>query len=411
VRARGAAQRNSLRQRAEKIQRLRTAESGRTSRAEPRRAVQQAGIHRTERELQNDELRRLQLELEVSRNRYLELFDFAPVGYFTLDNDGVIDQANLAGGRLLGVARRDLVRQPFSRFLSRDCVEDFHQALGHVLNTLEGQVHQATLTRAGGAPVQVLLEMSAESSVENRVRQCFLAVVEITALELEKETLRIRQDRLGLLTSALLLAQEAGRRRIARELHDGVNQRLAVATIDLERLATMLPDSHLDVGQKLRSISAGLAELSDYIRDMAHQLKPAALEYLGLRPALESECAAFSRRIGIPVRYACRGRFAAALPPEVSVVLFRIAQECLQNTGRHARARRASVTLLAVPGRVRLSIRDDGIGFDADAAKLGGIGIMNMEESLRLVGGSLTVQSRPGCGTRVRAEVPLARNG
>jgi PAS domain S-box-containing protein len=409
VKPRGAARRNSLRQRAEKIYHTRLAESGKTPHGGPGRTAEQLRVHQIELGLQNEELRRTQLELEASRNKYVELFDFAPVGYFLTDKNGLIAEVNQTGSRLLGVPRQALLQQPFSRFLSRGSADAFYRTLGQVLATHDGRVFTGTLLRSGGAPAEVLLEMTGESSAESGVPRCLLAVVEITELELEKQTLRIRQDKLGLLTGALLLAQEEGRRRIARGLHDELNQGLAAATIELDGLATQLPDAHQKARDSLRSISTRLAELADYVRDLAHQLKPAALEHLGLRPALETECAEFSRRIGIPVRYAHRGQLVDALPPQTAVVLFRVAQECLQNIGRHARAQHASVALLSTRDRVRLSLRDDGIGFDTRAAQSSGIGIMNMEESLRLVGGTLTVQSRPGHGTRVRAEVPWGR--
>jgi signal transduction histidine kinase len=204
---------------------------------------------------------------------------------------------------------------------------------------------------------------------------------------------------------ALLSAQEDERRRIARELHDNVNQALAATIISLERLAG-LSDAPPPIRTGIRSVVDRLGELSDFLRDLAHALRPAALEHAGLKAALEVECAEFSRREGVPVRFAARGPLEA-IPKVVEETLFRVAQESLRNVARHARARRANVALIGSPGGVRLSIRDNGVGFASGKTESDGIGILNMQERMRLVGGRLAVRSRPGGGSRVEAIAPL----
>ena len=141
---------------------------------------------------------------------------------------------------------------------------------------------------------------------------------------------------------------------------------------------------------------------------MAYELHPSILDHLGLAVALRSYCLEFSRREGIPIRFLAR-RLPESIPQEPATCLYRLTQEALRNAARHARTERVTVSLSGSGGGLELSIRDTGVGFDPALVKgRGGLGILSMEERVRLVNGAFAVHSRPGRGTRIEVRVPLA---
>ena len=198
--------------------------------------------------------------------------------------------------------------------------------------------------------------------------------------------------------------QEDERRRIARELHDGVGQNLTALKHRIAQLGTGLPP-----GDATRErIDAALALCSDTLEDtrqLSRLLRPPVLDDLGLEAALrwlvrsqgEASGIAATLKVGpLPV-----------LTDELQTLLFRVAQEALANVARHARAGTVLVRLVAGGGQLQLQVVDDGIGHDPAAAGSGGSGLAGMRERLRLHGGRLELHSSPGNGTRVRAVLPL----
>ncbi len=211
------------------------------------------------------------------------------------------------------------------------------------------------------------------------------------------------------LAGQLLSAQEEERRRLARELHDDLSQRLGALSIEAGKLEQQLGSGADGVRRTVSRMRQQLVELAGNVHGLSRQLHPAILDDLGLVAAIESECARFSHREGIQVQFTPQN-LPDGISKKVSLCLYRITQEGLRNIAKHARAREAEVTLSAGDGHLWLSIHDSGIGFDAAAARgKGGLGLASMEERVRLVRGKLTVRSQPGQGTTVRVRVPLRR--
>ncbi len=203
-----------------------------------------------------------------------------------------------------------------------------------------------------------------------------------------------------------IAAAEAGRRRVAREIHDDFSQRLAALAIALQIAGKGLPEGSSQRAA-LDGVGGGLAELGEDLRRLSHDLHPATLERRGLAVALCDHCAEIERRQGPRVGLELKG-IEGTFPPEVALGLYRIAQEALANTVRHAGARTASVTLRATSSAAHLTVADDGRGFDPDAARrAGGVGLASLEERARLLGGRCLVTSAPGDGTRIEVTVPL----
>ena len=228
--------------------------------------------------------------------------------------------------------------------------------------------------------------------------------------ELDQSLVKARQYqvRLRQMSSHVLTAQEEERTRIARELHDDTAQALTSVLVRLRLLERSAED------KRLRS---GLAELRDLtvetlegVRRLAIDLRPPMLDDLGLEAAIQSHVQDFSRQRQINVNFTSSG--LGRLPPNVELVLYRIVQEALSNVAKHASASRVETRLSRKGRTLRLLVEDDGCGFDVEAAKgsrQSGLGLFGMEERLALIGGTLRVDSSPGKGTRLSAEVPLPR--
>jgi PAS domain S-box-containing protein len=207
------------------------------------------------------------------------------------------------------------------------------------------------------------------------------------------------------LSGRLIQAQEEERARIARELHDDINQRLALLANGLEELQHA-PAEELgtSLNQELQKLWQVTSEIATDIQQLSHQLHPAKLHYLGLAAAARELCREFSRQHKIAVECVVRN-LPADLDETVRLSLFRTIQESLRNVAKHSQAHQVRVELTRESGRVRLHVSDDGVGFDPERA-IHGLGLVSMRERLRLVGGQFSIRSRPLLGTRIEATVP-----
>ena len=231
-------------------------------------------------------------------------------------------------------------------------------------------------------------------------------------LELEHQLLLLgqKQEELESLAGKLIESQEQERRRIARELHDDFNQRLAALAVELETLERT-PDAFPEpVVQQLTAVRDHVGQLSDDLHDLAYRLHPSLLEHVGLEVAARDHVTEFMKRTGLPVTLTARA-VPEALAPEVATNLFRVMQESLQNVFKHARATEATVTLSGSSKGIGLSVRDNGQGFDLEGkdARMKGIGLVSMQERMRLMGGFLRIHSLPGDGTTVCAWIPRVK--
>jgi two-component system sensor histidine kinase UhpB len=204
----------------------------------------------------------------------------------------------------------------------------------------------------------------------------------------------------------VLRAQEEERRRLARDLHDEVNQALTAILLRLEALSQDAPPSlDPELSELKRLVNQAMSELLQ----LARQLRPTALDDHGLLPAVASHVRRFAAQTGIEADLDADEAEAGAgkLQPDEEIAVYRIAQEALANVARHAGASRVSVGLRTRGSGVELTVRDDGRGFSVEGqASSGGLGLGGMAERARLVGGELTIESRPGAGTELCLRVP-----
>ena len=212
------------------------------------------------------------------------------------------------------------------------------------------------------------------------------------------------EDELRDLSRRLIGAHEEERALLARELHDDVSQRLAVLAIDVGRAELAAPDGAQ--AEAMTAVREGLMRLSEDIHSLAYQLHPSVLEELGLDEALRAECERRGRQGALDISVDL-DPLPAVVGKDAALCLFRVAQEALNNVARHAGARAASVTLRQMDGGLLLAVRDDGVGFDPENPRKGmRLGLASMRERVRLVHGTLDIESAPGRGTTIVAWVP-----
>lgn len=210
------------------------------------------------------------------------------------------------------------------------------------------------------------------------------------------------------LSRRLISAQEQERRRIARDLHDDISQKLAVLSMEVGYANSISSDSSPDMKRCLKNAEKHCSDVADELRSLSHQLHSSNLEYLGVAIATKSFCNEFSEAHGLSVEFT-EENVPRHLPNDVALCLFRITQETLSNARKYSGTRNFTVELRGTANEIRLAVRDLGIGFDVEQVRrAGGLGLMSMEERVHLVGGNLSVQSRPGAGTSILAVVPLA---
>src|SRR3954453_5455314 len=202
----------------------------------------------------------------------------------------------------------------------------------------------------------------------------------------------------------VLRAQEEERRRLARDLHDEVNQALTAILLRLEAASHAAPP---ELSQELGELKRLVNQAMNELLQLARQLRPTALDDHGLLPAMASQVRRFEAQTGIKADLDASGPEDAKLAPDEEIAVFRIAQEALANVARHADAREVSVALRTGEDGVQLTVRDDGRGFEPSRPSSdGGLGLGGMAERARLVGGELTIESRPGGGTELCLRVP-----
>ena len=225
------------------------------------------------------------------------------------------------------------------------------------------------------------------------------------------EQSRHMQEQLRLLSRQLLSAQEEERKMISRELHDQIAQILTGINVRLASLKTEDTLNNKGLQEKISSTQRLVEKSVDIVHQFARELRPAVLDDLGLIPALHSFMKSFATRTGVRPSLTA---FAAVeqLDTPKRTVLYRVAQEALTNVGRHAQASRVEVSIHKLPDCICMKIKDDGKSFNVERTlhANGGkrLGLLGMRERVEMVGGKFVVESSPGKGTTIQAQIPLA---
>jgi PAS domain S-box-containing protein len=257
-------------------------------------------------------------------------------------------------------------------------------------------------TALRGATDQTLIWLSSADLVEIDGETCILVISDdITEQRRSEQQLRD-------VSARLIRAQEEERNRIARELHDGLNQKLALLCVDLQEFGQTHRD--LEITRQLSAFSLRIQDVSADVHGMSHRLHPSKLDYLGLLPAVKSLCHELSGRRGLQIEFITNEDSLdfEHLDKELALCAYRVVQEALSNVIKHSGAVTARVQLRYRKHVLYLLITDSGKGFSVDVAKhKGRLGLISMEERLRLANGKLIIRSRPNRGTQIEARIPL----
>ncbi len=366
--------------------------------AELAHSHEQLDLEVAERQRAEEALRRNEAEFRI-------IFENAAIGMALLDDSGHPVRSNRALQSMLGYSDEELHAIKLADVTHPD---DDAADLSFYREMVDGKRDQYQLkkryVRKDRKRCWARLSVTALRNRNGRLQYCVAMVEDITQQELAEHSLRQ-------LTGRLIKAQEEERSRIARELHDDLNQRLGLLAIELGQLHNRLLESDPEVTQRIDRVWQETNDLSEDVHRLSHNLHSSLLENLGLVPALRNLCTEFREQHGIGVEFGERD-VPSDLSSEIALCLFRIAQECLSNIAKHSRARLARVCLDGTDAGIRLLVEDDGVGFDLDARQgKPGLGIVSIRERLRLVKGSISIRSSPATGTRIEVCVPLAGVG
>lgn len=336
------------------------------------------------------------------------LFDSAAQAILAVDREGRIQLANRMVSDLFGYEPEELLGKPIEALIAED-LKMKHEAHREVFmaNPIPrplglGADLQARKKDGTLFPVEVSL------GIVNRPGGILVVAMlaDISQRKRQEGKLLESAEKVRQLGVSLLTAEEEAARRIARELHDDVTQRLVYLSLQIGKLVGD-PQTGALIPQ-LRSFWARVMEISDAIRRISHQMHPSILDDLGLPAAIESLCLEHTSGTGVNVHFEARGILSEEVDRKVASCLYRVCQECLRNIEKHARAEEVSVSLSESGGWLQLEVLDTGVGFDPSVTAPG-LGRRSMEERVRMVDGRFELESAPGEGTRTVVRVRAKR--
>jgi len=348
--------------------------------------------------------------LELSERRYRAIVEDQSELIVRMLPDSTITFVNRASARFLGVAPDQVLGRLAVDSVPREYRESMRRDLAGVTRESPAYERDAHVRDAQGETRWVHWSGRGVFDARGRLAEIQAVGRDVTELRAAMEALGAARERLQRLSRRLLEVQEAERKHLARELHDDIGQALTALKLNLEALQRGRDGEALAarIGEALETTRHTI----ERVRQLSLNLRPLQLDDLGLAAALRSHLD----------RQAALGRVAphveilevpARLPAEVETACFRVAQEAINNIVRHARAGNVWLRLSVAGGRLELSVRDDGAGFDVDAAQRRAasgvsLGVVSMEERVALAGGSFQIQSAPSQGTVVVASFPVA---
>jgi PAS domain S-box-containing protein len=345
-----------------------------------------------------------ELALRESEQRFRNIFENAPIGFYRTTPDGRVLDANPALLTILGYSSfeqlasinlesaeypPDYPRRLFRERIERDSeIKGMESFWKRTDNTLVYIRENARAIRDAGGII-VCYEGTIEDITESK--------------RAEKQIHAISQQ--------LIRAQEAERQRISRELHDCVAQDLSTLKIGFDTLFDSQEAVHGEISQKIEKLSEMLQKTISAVRDLSYDLQPPGLDHMGLVSVLETYCEEFSEQSGLKIDLHCIGMKNLQLHSESEINVYRLIQEGLNNVKRHAGASRVTVKLLGASSNVILRIEDDGVGFDVEKRAVAAVrekrmGLLSMEERVGLLQGHMTIWSQPKRGTRIFIKFP-----
>lgn len=349
--------------------------------------------------------------IDEERQKFVSLADRSPTFIGMCDLHFRPSYINSAGLRLVGAdsleeTRRTTIQDylfPEDRAFMTD------EFFPRVLRDGHSRIELRLRHRKTGKPIWMLHDVFSICDCSGTVTGWATVSIDIGEQKRAERALSASRQELRALAGRLINAEEEARKRISRELHDDLGQKLAMLAFDC---GSILLDNALGadhIRQEVRNIETRVVQISQDVRQIAHQLHPSILEDLGITAALRELCDEFSARESIQAIF-CEDHIQKDLPVSIASCLYRVTQEALHNVSKHANARDVWVQLAGKADGVHLTIHDSGSGFDTNSDSFrSGLGVVSMKERVRLVQGEFSINSEPGHGTEVRVFVPFAQ--
>ena len=339
------------------------------------------------------------------------LFEAAAQAILVIDQRGHIVMANPATEKMLGYSQSELIGQSIE-LLVPEKLRGGHVAyrdgyFGHPQTRAMGFGRDLQARKKDGGVLDVEIGLSYLRSGQETLGVAFVS--DISKRKADERAIHQQREELRTLAGRLMTVQDDERRRIARDLHDDLSQKLAYLAMDLGKLASK-PTSQ-EMLDHLRGLQNRARDAAETVRHISHQLHPSILDDIGLEAALEQYSEEFEERSGIRTHFSSRG-VPDSLPREVASSMYHIFQESLRNVSKHSEAETVYVTLEFTGGVLRLTVKDEGVGLPESRVKTGGgIGMVGMRERAHLVNGTVSIESQVGEGTEVTVAVPLTSVG
>jgi len=353
---------------------------------------------------QRARLRQTELELRHVEARNAAMLDSIPDLMFLIGTDGVYRDYHTRDARLLYVPPERFLGKRIVDVLPPDLASMFMNELTHATRSEETRVVEYSLPINGEVRhYETRLVPCEKDSILCMVRDISARKQTEAELQQRERQLQDTSARNHDLAGRLIAAQEAERRRVARELHDDLSQKLALLSIDADLLLARGPTRQ---AARMKEISDRAIEIASDVHRLSHQLHPAKLGAIGLVASLEALCRDASLQHHIAVEFT-HGDVPIGVSADASLCLYRITQEALHNIVKHSGAKLALVRIAREDDGLTLQIADQGIGFLPRDSERGGLGLVSMRERVGFIGGQIVIHSAPGQGTRIGVRVPL----
>ena len=398
--------------------------------------IHELRVHQVELKVQNEELRRIQNELEKTRDCYSHLYDFAPVGYLSVNENGWIQEANLTAANMLGVERSFIKGKLFSRFIEKDFQDIFYLHRQKLFETKLPQICELKLKKNQNGPFDVRLESIFVKDDEAAAAQLRIALIDISEKKETEDELKKTHERLEsdvkertkelvqinlalsksdqhrqMLSKELIRLLEKDRHQVAMELHDQIGQGMTSLKIGIELAEKQLTAEQSALKVLLKIESDRISQLLKDIKRISQGLRPSTLDKLGLVPSIQNLLNELQEKISAPITFFVK-HIPKRLSLEKELAIYRIIQEALNNIQKHARTKTIHVNMIGRNGVISLSIEDNGDGFNLKKSLKvtkgkTSLGLLIMRERVEQLDGEFSIDTKIGRGTIIMAEIPI----
>jgi len=332
---------------------------------------------------------------EEARYRHAVIIESSDDAIASATLDGIIVSWNTGAQKMYEYTEEEAIGKPITMLLPLELSDERNK----IIETLKAgdpiEHFETVRVTKTGKRVNVSLTISP-------IKDSIGRIVGVSGIARDITARKLAEEGLAGMSRKLIEAQEQERARIGRELHDDINQRLAMLAVELEQLES----DPSEVQSRARELGRQIADVSNDVQALSHELHSSKLEYLGAVPGIKSWCKEFSERQKIEVDF--RSDVHRVLPNEIGRTLFRVLQEALHNAAKHSGVKHIEVQLREESSEIHVIVIDLGRGFDLDSAlQAKGLGLTSMQERVRLVNGQIAIHTAPNAGTTIHVRIPL----